>query len=450
MKQQRLLLGKWQSSSGVMRPTFDDLEKPFYNRGIVEIVDFLWDFERNCELKKWNNNVKRNRVVLYVSKSQRPWMRKMIKMCDTWYSLKKAMIKGVVEVEEKINKVWRIRQRDDKSILMYTYRYEALVAPVKRMIKDKYWYISGYVKIDVERKEIIGLNVNKVVEIEKMEIERKNIPEVEIEKDDKTFVCHQQLAEMGNNIAINSLDRHCQNEIGIDDKALGDERNMTYDLLNMYLDDNENCKYAIDEKYHNRPDDVKHSSGLIVEERNRWLDDLETEINIDNSIRLLMFWSNLVSFILNSYLRQVCGQSNKADVRVKGIEGDIKTLDIDGKLNESGKYVDDYEFLQSKRVDNSMMKHQIDIMMNTNFDNIRLKATEYYKIDEMDTWEVLHQRKTTVNYASLDHDQEVGVINRNFIGNINYDRCIINGKGFERNHKPNRGDVNFDNKVHGV
>ncbi|CAG8830700.1 12290_t:CDS:2, partial [Gigaspora rosea] len=109
---------------------------------------------------------------------------------------------------------------------------------------------------------------------------------------------------------------------------------------------------------------------------------------------------------------QVCGQSNKADVRVKGIEGDIKTLDIDGvlmlkKLNESGKYVDDYEFLQSKRVDNSMMKHRIDIMINRNFDNIRLKATEYDEIDEMDTWEVSHQH----SYAGLDHDQEVGVIN---------------------------------------
>ncbi|CAG8672138.1 1103_t:CDS:2 [Gigaspora rosea] len=218
---------------------------------------------------------------------------------------------------------------------------------------------------------------------------------------------------------------------------------MTYDLLNMYLDDNENCKYAIDEKYYNRPNDVEHSSRLIMR-------DSETIVNvswkkdIDNSIRLLMFWSNLVSIILNSYLRQVCGQSNKADVRVKGIEGDIRTLDIDGVRREQKAVCN--EMLKSKRVDNSMMKHQIDIMMNTNFDNIRLKATEYYKIDEMDTWEVLHQH----SYASLDHDQEVGVINRNFIGNINYDRCIINGKGFERNHKPNRGDVNFDNKVHGV
>ncbi|CAG8786576.1 25807_t:CDS:2, partial [Gigaspora rosea] len=230
---------------------------------------------------------------------------------------------------------------------------------------------------------------------------------------------------------------------------------MTYDLLNMYLDDNENCKYAINEKYHNRPDDVEHSSGLIVEERNH----SETIVNIswkkdiDNSIRLLMFWSNL------------------------GIEGDIRTLDIDSvrreqkavcnkilkvgfdhevltlkKLNESGKYVDDYEFLQSKRVDNLMMKHRIDMRMNRNFDNIRLKATEYNKIDEMDNWEISHQRRTTVksglifvgkiilyiailmfsvmmgpnvdSYAGLDHDQE-------------------------RNHEPNRGDVNFDDEVHG-
>ncbi|CAG8848041.1 8227_t:CDS:2, partial [Racocetra persica] len=33
----------------------------------------------------------------------------------------------VVEIEEKINKVWNIRQRDDETILAYTYRYESLV-----------------------------------------------------------------------------------------------------------------------------------------------------------------------------------------------------------------------------------------------------------------------------------------------------------------------------------
>ncbi|CAG8620012.1 17441_t:CDS:2, partial [Racocetra fulgida] len=108
--------------SGVMRPTFDDLEKPFYDRGVVELVDFLWDYEKHCELKR------------------------IIKTCDTWYSLKKAMIKGIVEVEEKINKVWSIKQKDHESILSYTYRYETLVVLVKGIIKDYkelYWYIGG-------------------------------------------------------------------------------------------------------------------------------------------------------------------------------------------------------------------------------------------------------------------------------------------------------------------
>ncbi|CAG8807392.1 17652_t:CDS:2, partial [Racocetra fulgida] len=109
MKRQRTLLPEKRRSSGVMRPTFDDLEKPFYERGVVELVDFLWDFEKYGESKKWNDKVKR-----------------------------------VVEVEEKVNKVWNIKQRDNESILMYTYRYETLVAPVKGIIKDYeelYWYI---------------------------------------------------------------------------------------------------------------------------------------------------------------------------------------------------------------------------------------------------------------------------------------------------------------------
>ncbi|CAG8851076.1 1812_t:CDS:1, partial [Racocetra persica] len=47
---------------------------------------------------------------------------------------------------EKINKVWNIRQRDDESILAYTYHYESLVVPVKTMIKnyeEMYWYTFG-------------------------------------------------------------------------------------------------------------------------------------------------------------------------------------------------------------------------------------------------------------------------------------------------------------------
>ncbi|CAG8795472.1 9388_t:CDS:2, partial [Racocetra persica] len=106
---------KWQND-GITCLKSDDLVKPFYDRGIVELVDFLWDFERYGELKRWNDNVKRNRVVF----------------------LKKAMIKEVVEIEEKINKVWNIRQRDDESILAYTYRYESLVVLVESMCPITY------------------------------------------------------------------------------------------------------------------------------------------------------------------------------------------------------------------------------------------------------------------------------------------------------------------------
>ncbi|CAG8837262.1 2241_t:CDS:2, partial [Racocetra persica] len=121
MKQQKTILSRKRQNDGVMCLKSDDLVKPFYDRGIVELVNFLWDFER-------------------------PWMRKMTKAYNTWYSLKKAMIKEVVEIEEKINKVWNIRQRDDKSILAYTYHYESLVVPVKAIIKnyeEMYWYTFG-------------------------------------------------------------------------------------------------------------------------------------------------------------------------------------------------------------------------------------------------------------------------------------------------------------------
>ncbi|KAF0469874.1 hypothetical protein F8M41_025473 [Gigaspora margarita] len=105
MKPQRMILPGKRRSNNVVYLTFDEHGKPFYNSGIVEMVDFLWEYEKYSELKRWKDNVKRNRIVLYISKSQRPWMHKKIKSCDTWFSLKDALIKGVVEVEEKINKV---------------------------------------------------------------------------------------------------------------------------------------------------------------------------------------------------------------------------------------------------------------------------------------------------------------------------------------------------------
>ncbi|CAG8814882.1 12080_t:CDS:1, partial [Racocetra fulgida] len=56
-----------------------------------------------------------------------------------------AMIKGVVEVEEKINRLTQIKQQDE-SVLIYTYRYEMEVAPIRHAIRDyeeMFWFIFG-------------------------------------------------------------------------------------------------------------------------------------------------------------------------------------------------------------------------------------------------------------------------------------------------------------------
>ncbi|CAG8625550.1 7266_t:CDS:2, partial [Racocetra fulgida] len=133
-----------------MRPTFDNLEKPFYDHGVVELVDFLWDYEKHCELKRWNDN--------------------------------KAMIKGIVEVEEKINKVWNIKQKDHESILLYTYRYETLVAPVESMCPIMYdeakeWALELEAEINddgMQGIEIGNTLVKADVEVKRVGIKKKN------------------------------------------------------------------------------------------------------------------------------------------------------------------------------------------------------------------------------------------------------------------------------------
>ncbi|RIB00176.1 hypothetical protein C2G38_2051836 [Gigaspora rosea] len=183
---------------------------------------------------------------------------------------------------------------------------------------------------------------------------------------------------------------------------------------------------------------------------------------------------NLMSVILNSYLRQVDGQLNKADEYVKVVEGDTRTIVIDNvqreqkavgnevskvdfdheipvleKLSESENYVEDDEFLQSNSKDNSVMKHQMhkqrtivksglifvgEIMWNIVMFMIMLGIMMGLNVD---------------SYASLDCDQRVGVGNHNSVGNINYGGYIINDEDFEKNYEPNRGDIDFEDEVHG-
>ncbi|RIB25026.1 hypothetical protein C2G38_2166993 [Gigaspora rosea] len=204
MKQQRLLLPGKRQSSGVMRPTFDDLEKPFYDRGIVEMVDFLWEYEKYSELKRWNDNVKHNRIVL-------------------WRTYKEAKDLELI-VKAKIDN-------------------EIIQANKKESCDNK---------LDDVGNKIGQTNIRK-----------KNIPEVEI---GNTFVCYQQSAEMESVIAMNDLDRCYRNESGVkNDNILDGNYNATYDVINVYSGNDENQGYEINEKCRNKSDDVEYSDDMIIE-----------------------------------------------------------------------------------------------------------------------------------------------------------------------------------------
>ncbi|KAF0424472.1 hypothetical protein F8M41_006608 [Gigaspora margarita] len=134
----------------------------------------------------------------------------------------------------------------------------------------------------------------------------------------------------------------------------------------MYIlvdDENQDC--GINEKCRNKSDNVEYSDDMIIEAGNHWLDDLEAKVDqlfigaevnkeikvadlreeidvtwkkeIDNSIRLLIFWLNLVSITLHSYLSQVVKQSIEVDRYVKANNSGIKTIsDEEEQFNNGG------------------------------------------------------------------------------------------------------------------
>ncbi|CAG8847267.1 29298_t:CDS:2, partial [Gigaspora margarita] len=170
--------------SGMMRPTFDNLESHF----MIVVLLRWWTFFKT--------------------------LRGIVNQKDGMIILKKEIIKSIVKVEEKINKIWSIKQKDNESILIYTYRYETLVASIESICPMTYkeakeWVLELEAKTGVERKETVRLDVNKVVEIGKTEIKKKNISEAE---SGKTSICYQQSANIGSNIAINDLNQCYQNE----------------------------------------------------------------------------------------------------------------------------------------------------------------------------------------------------------------------------------------------
>ncbi|KAF0335930.1 hypothetical protein F8M41_016671 [Gigaspora margarita] len=93
---------------------------------------------------------------------------------------------------------------------------------------------------------------------------------------------------------------------------------------------------------------------------------------------------------------------------------------------------------------------------DNNIDKIKgFKAKEYDEIGKI-IWNIvlfmimlgIIMGPNVDSYTGLNCSQELGIINHNLIRKINYDRCIINGKGFERNHKLKRGNVDFEDEVH--
>ncbi|RIB24446.1 hypothetical protein C2G38_2283789 [Gigaspora rosea] len=201
--------------------------------------------------------------------------------------------------------------------------------------------------------------------------------------------------------------------------------------------------------------------------------DVTWKRKVDNSVGILLFWMNLMSVILNSYLRQVDGQLNKADEYVKVVEGDTRTIVIDNvqreqkavgnevskvdfdheipvleKLSESENYVEDDEFLQSNSKDNSVMKHQMHKQRMTVKSELKFVGEIMWNIVMFMIMLGIMMGLNVDSYASLDCDQKVGVGNHNSVGNINYGGYIINDEGFERNYEPNRADIDFEDEVH--
>ncbi|CAG8676335.1 6160_t:CDS:2 [Gigaspora rosea] len=158
-----------------------------------------------------------------------------------------------------------------------------------------------------------------------------------------------------------------------------------------------------------KSDNVEYRNDMIIEAGNCWLNDLKAKA---------------VKCHRNDIGAEVNDEIKVADLREEIDMTWKKDIDNSGwacKANYSG----------IKTISNKKERFSNGGVVLKNVEEVkRLKARKY-------------------SYASLDHDQEAGIINRNLIGNINYDGYIINGKSFERNHEPNRGDIDFKDEIHG-
>ncbi|CAG8825178.1 28586_t:CDS:2, partial [Gigaspora margarita] len=272
--------------------------------------------------------------------------------------------KGVVEVDKRIDHLFQIKQEQDEFVLMYAYYYEKQVIPIKHAIRDYkeiFWFIFELKNTEIDdesidkKKSDTNTLDNSDTKIEKSKVKRKNKYEINNVK------CYNELDEIKHG---KRKDESCDNAI--------------IEVNNRWLDD---LKTEIDRFKEIRKEKATKMIKGEFEDKNKiginnvikigdpkkmikviWMND------VDNSI-------NIISILLNTYLRRTVKQSIEAGKYMKRIEGGTRTLEINSErkelktINKSRKYAEDVEFLHSKSADYSMMKHQIS-MLNKDYNNV--------------------------------------------------------------------------------
>ncbi|RIB28031.1 hypothetical protein C2G38_2158986 [Gigaspora rosea] len=192
-----------------------------------------------------------------------------------------------------------------------------------------------------------------------------------------------------------------------------------------------------------KSDNVEYRNDMIIEAGNCWLNDLKAKV--DQLLSVIRNNQNYESgfekydqkAFINYQTSKEIGYDNEKS-NLAEVNDEIKVADLREEIDMTWK----------KDIDNSGWA------CKANYSGIKTISNKKERFSNggvvlKNVEEVKRLKARKYSYASLDHDQEAGIINRNLIGNINYDGYIINGKSFERNHEPNRGDIDFKDEIHG-
>ncbi|KAF0477072.1 hypothetical protein F8M41_024287 [Gigaspora margarita] len=284
--------------------------------------------------------------------------------------------KGVVEVDKRIDHLFQIKQEQVEFVLITVLIESQIMCPMSyKKTKNLALYIEAEIDDESIDKKKSDTNIldNSNTEIEKSKIKRKNVPKIRAKKDNKAFIINITKNDVDHGSGTKKDDRKAliNYQIHVNIKHV----NKMYNIGNcnqdrIYVEKHKykafiNCQKSTDMSHTNdkckafnffqKSVDMSYikrtcykSKEIRKEEAAEIIkgeSEDENKIEINNIIKIgdpkkmiEVIWINdvdnsinIISILLNTYLRRTVKQSIEAGKYMKRIEGGTRTLEINSE-----------------------------------------------------------------------------------------------------------------------